>query len=851
MTLTLTHLASSLIAAHGLSFEPPFDNPVLVFTTVLLLILFVPIIARKARLPDVIGLLLAGILVGPFGLGLLERPGAIELLGKVGLIYIMFTAGLEIDLNGFIKHRNRSLVFGGFTFVLPMASGFLLGMFVFPDLFPPGWVLFGSLLLASTIASHTLLSYPDISKLGLSQNSAVTTALGGTIITDTLALLVLAIVAAMKQGDPDMLFWARLLGGMVVFTAFVLVIIPRISRWFFRVLEGDGPSQYLFALTTVFFVSTLAMVAGMEDIIGAFFAGLAINRLIPHRSTLMDRIDFVGSALFIPIFLLSVGMLVDPKALIDPYILAIAGGLLVVLFLAKFAAAWATARIFKYSFDEGMIIFSLSIAQAAATLAAVFVGMQIEIFDERMLNASVAVILVSCIVSPLVANRYGRKVALLEEETNAGGDELPQRLLIPLANPNTTHALMSVAIMMHDPKSREPLYPLTVAIDGDNVEERVAIGEKNLDQAIQAASAANVPVKPITKVELNVADGIKRAVVENRIRSLLIGWNGQISTKDRIFGSILDRLIEQLDETIFVYRHVRPTIDHSRIVVAIPPFATRQAGFREAIHEIRTLADQVGGKLHVITPRDNKHALSEAFKSFKPAISAQWTELTNWESVMPELQRSVQPSDLVILMAARPGSIAYSADLDRMPRQLAQRFEENSFLVVYPRNRVQASYESTVISTQTLIRRLVLRGGETLVMSDDCAVEEKAIARLVGMVPGAVNREKIAGEIAERARTNSIRITSGTVFLDLQSEELSISSLIIGNTEEGGDGTIFKTLDEPVNQVWMLVTGQDVTPEQHEELTARISQALRNATPEQLRAITSRDALYQFLDHNA
>lgn len=848
MVGTITLFSASLLAAGPLSFAPPFTNPVLVFATVLLLILFVPMLAKKVRLPEVIGLLFAGIAVGPYGLGFLEREGAIELLGKVGLIYIMFTAGLEIDLNGFLKHRNRSLVFGGFTFVLPMCTGFILGMYIFPELFPPDYVLLGALLLASTISSHTLLSYPDISRLGIAQNSAVTTALGGTIITDSLALLVLAIIAALKQGDPSMMFWIQLLGGMVLFTAFVLVVIPRISRWFFKVLEGDGPRQYLFALAVVFFCSTLAMVAGMEDIIGAFFAGLAINRLIPHRSTLMDRIEFVGSALFIPMFLLSVGMLVKPEALVNLEVLKVAVGLLAALFVAKFAAAWATQKIFKYSFAEGMVIFSLTIAQAAATLAAVFVGMEIGIFDERTLNASIAVILVSCIISPIIAKKYGKEVAIAEEDAESTSDQLPQRLLIPLANPATTEALMSVAIMMHDPKSGEPLYPLNVAIDGDDVEDRVAVGEKNLEKATTAALSANLAVKPITKVELNVADGIKRAVVENRIRSLLIGWNGQHTAKDRIFGSILDRLIESLDETIFVYRHVRPTIEHQRVIVAIPPFATRQAGFREAMNDIRNIADQIGGKLHVVAPKDNKSSLTNVFKEFKPAITPVWSELTGWEALMAELHRSVQPTDLVILMAARPGSVAYSSDLDRLPRQLAQRFESNSFIVAYPRNRREAETEVTQQSIKQVLRRVTLRGTDPVVLEDEHSVSSKAISRLVELVPGAIDREKVTKTLCERSKTTAIRIAAGTVFLETHDPNVSISSLCIGQFAPDESGALFDTLDEPIRRIWVLISGEDVSESEHEELTSHIVQALRTATPDELNAINTRFKLYEFLE---
>lgn len=840
---TATLLAST--ASLSELFALPFADSVLVFATLMLVLFVIPLICRPLRIPEMIGLIAAGIAIGPLALNILPREGAVELMGKVGLLYIMFTAGLEIDLNGFLKYRNRSLVFGGLTFVLPMVLGSAAVYFLLRDELPADNIWPATLLLASCFASHTLLSYPIASRLGLSQNPAVTTALGGTIITDTLALLVLAVIAATSQGDVTPAFWFKLLGSMVAYTAFVLLIVPRISRWFFRNLESDGPMQYVYVLTIVFLCAVLAMVAGMEDIIGAFFAGLAINRLIPHRSSLMSRIDFVGNAIFIPIFLISVGMVVNPRTLVeDANVWAVAAVIVGAVVVTKFLAAFATKAVFGYSKDEGFVMFGLTVSQAAATLAAVFVGMEIGLFNEAILNGVIILILVSCVISPLVTERFGRNVARKAEEESATHGDAPQRLLIPLANPATTESLMNIAVLLHDPKSAEPLYPLTVAMDGDGVAERVAQGEKNLDRAVALAASANRPVAPVTRVDLNVADGILRALLELRIRTVLIGWNGQVSPEQRIFGSILDRLLDGSDQTLFVYRHARPTIEHKRVVLAIPPFATRQAGFATAMSEISTLCQQLGVQLHVMTPRDGKQGVQKQFSRAKPSISAQWMDLTTWDWLLAELQQNVQPEDLVVLMAARKGSIAWGPELDKLPRQLAQRFASNSFMIVYPQTETKRDSVAIEPNRRHALRRLIQNGGRPIdlhVYDDASAIEE-----ITQRLPMSITGTNVEELLQRSASSSSIRIAPGTVLIDVHDPNISLSSLIVAKSPE--EAITFRNLAEPVHNIFVLLTGSDMNEQTHMQQLTTLSMKLREAKVSDIAAATSIEDVIRLLD---
>ena len=360
-----------ILLSGAIDFTLPLKNPVLLFSLILFIILFAPILLNKLRIPHLIGLIIAGAIIGPNGLNLMERDMSIILFGTVGLLYIMFLAGLEIDLADFKKNSGKSLIFGLLTFLIPMGLGMAAGIYLLDFSLPT------SILLASMFASHTLIAYPIVSKLGVAKNRAVNVTVGGTMITDTLALLVLAVIAGMQTGEINQEFWIRLGVSVVVFGLIVMLLFPIIGRWFFKRFD-DNISQYIFVLGMVFLGAFLAELAGIEHIIGAFLAGLALNRLIPHTSPLMNRIEFVGNALFIPFFLIGVGMLIDYTAFIKDFeTIKVAGVMTVIAIIAKYIPAFITQKIFGYSADERRLIFGLSNAQAAATLAAVLVGFNI------------------------------------------------------------------------------------------------------------------------------------------------------------------------------------------------------------------------------------------------------------------------------------------------------------------------------------------------------------------------------------------------------------------------------------------------------------------------------------------
>src|SRR5690554_1420512 len=350
-------------------FELPLQNPVLVFSLVLFIILLSPILLRRLNIPGIIGLIISGVIIGPHGFNILENNAAVDLFSTIGLLYIMFIAGLELDLNEFKSNRNKSLLFGFFTFTIPLTLGYPVCRYLL------GYDFNASFLTASMFATHTLVAYPIVSKMGVSKNQAVAITVGGTILTDTAVLIILAVIMGNAEGSLGSEFWIKLGVSLTIFSLIMFLIIPRVAAWFFKKLKEEKHSHYIFVLSVIFFSAFLAEVAGVEAIIGAFMAGLALNKLIPPNSALMNRIEFLGNSLFIPFFLISVGMLVNVKVIFGGTgAWIVAGTLTVVAIAGKWIAAWLTQVTFKYTKAQRQVIFGLSGAHAAATLAVVLVG---------------------------------------------------------------------------------------------------------------------------------------------------------------------------------------------------------------------------------------------------------------------------------------------------------------------------------------------------------------------------------------------------------------------------------------------------------------------------------------------
>jgi Kef-type K+ transport system membrane component KefB len=680
------------------SLDLPLENPVLIFALVLFIILFGPLVLNRLRIPPIIGLLIAGALIGPHGFNLLLRDASIVLFGTVGLLYIMFLAGLEIDLQEFRKNKHRSLVFGLLTFLVPMAVGTAAGLWLLD------FRVESSVLLASMFASHTLLAYPIASRFGITRNSAVTATVGGTIITDTLALLVLAVIVGMVKGEINQAFWTRLGISLAVFTALVLGGFPLIARWFFK-KEDDSISQFTFVLGAVFLAAFLAELAGMEPIIGAFAAGLALNRLIPRTSPLMNRIDFVGNALFIPFFLIGVGMLVDFEVFVKGFeTVKVALVMTAVATLCKLAAAWISKLAFRFSRDEFLVMFGLSNAQAAATLAAVMVGYrtvletlpdgtEVRLLNEAVLNGTIIMILVTCTISSFTTARAAGRLALVEA-AKLGAEQPPEgrRVLLSFAGVENVEPLVELAVTFKPRKSRERLFGLHV-IDEQTTPEVRARGRKLLEQAVKLAAASDNELEPITRHDMNVASGLVFTVREYGISDVVLGVTREHPESGELFGSLTATVLERTNKAVFVYAPLQPLGTIKRVVVAAPHRAEFEAGFVRWFDRVRALVRQAGVRLAFHAPKATLSVLAKLCEG-AGLHEVALRELDDWDDFLV-LSRELGADDLLVVVSARPGSLSYDTLFAKLPRQLHRHFSANGFLVIYPEQLGEDSSDKT------------------------------------------------------------------------------------------------------------------------------------------------------------
>ncbi|MBR5183784.1 MAG: cation:proton antiporter, partial [Bacteroidales bacterium] len=567
----------------NLNISLPITDPTWIFFLVLTIILFAPMILERLHIPHIIGMILAGVAIGEYGFNILERDSSFELFGEVGLYYIMFLAGLEMDMEDFKQNKSKGIIFG----VLSFAIRFGIGMWSCMKLL--GFGVTTSILMGCMYASHTLISYPIISRYGLSKLRCVNITIGGTVIVDTLALIGLAIISGMYKGDTGGMFWVMMGIKVTLLTAFIIFVFPMIARKFFC-NYSDSIMQFVFVMAMVFLGAGLMQFVGMEGILGAFLTGLVLNRLIPHVSPLMNRLEFVGNAIFIPYFLIGVGMIIDVNALFTGgSALKVAGIMTAVAVGSKWIGAFITQKLFKMERNERNMIFGLSSASAAATLAAVLVGHQIimengeRLINDDVLNGTVVMILFTCIISSLATERSARKFALEEKlQFSSNGkesEELPEQILIPVANPETTENLVNLALMIRDTKLNRPLVALSVITDSNNIQERKQAGEKNLEKAAKIASATDVKVTQVSRYDLNIASGIVHAAEEYNATNLVIGLHWKANIIDSFFGNLTESLLKGTSREVMVARYMIPPTTMSKIHVAVPPRAEYETGF--------------------------------------------------------------------------------------------------------------------------------------------------------------------------------------------------------------------------------------------------------------------------------
>ena len=664
----------------------PITDPTLIFFVVLCIILFAPIIMSRLRIPHIIGMVLAGIVVGRYGLNILERDSSFELFGKVGLLYIMFLAGLEMNLTNIRKRRRQFLVFGLLTFTIPFCMAYAVGIILL------GYSEMKSLLLACIFASNTLIAYPIVCKFGLQKHPSVALSVGSSMIALTLSLLILAAIVGSASGDAGITFWVVFIMKVILFCAALSIAIPKMTRWFFNHYD-DAVMLYIYTMSVLFLSAAVSEMCGLEGIFGAFMAGLTLNRYIPSVSPLMNRIEFIGNALFIPYFLIGVGMLIDIRVLFHGYdTLWVVVCMVVFATLGKAVAAYASCFIFKAPLLSGHMMFGLTEAHAAGGIAMTMVGMQMMlpdgtyVFDANVLNGVVMMILFTCIISSIVVDNSAQAI-LLKEKLNpaepvvASADD--EKILLPLQHDEDADSLVNLAIMMRNKLLNRGLIGLNVVYDDVNSNRNRKEGRTILERAEETAISADVRMQTQSRLSTNIANGIKHAFKEFDASEIVMGLHRKTSPNDSFWGVYTQGLITEINRQIMICRITKPLNTLRRIHVAVPSRVEFEPGFYRWIEHLSRLASNIGCRIIFHGRQKTNGLVEEYIRSRHPEVRVEFEELAHWKE-MTSLAEDVHDDHLLVVITARPGTVSYKPAFERLPIELGESFPTCSLIILYP-----------------------------------------------------------------------------------------------------------------------------------------------------------------------
>lgn len=667
----------------------PITNPTWIFLVVLVIILFAPLIFNRIRVPHLVGMILAGVLVGEHGFNILARDSSFELFGKVGLYYIMFLASLEMDLEGLKKNRTRGIVFGLLTFLIPLILGYGVGYWVLDFRWD------ASLLLSCIFASHTLVAYPIVGRYGLSRHDCVIIAIAGTMIALLLALFTLAGISASAEGDVSARFWIGFVLKCAVYCFFIFFFYPRFTRSFFK-KYSDNVTQFTFVLVLLIWSAAMSELAGLEGLFGAFLAGLVLNRYIPRVSPLMNRIEFVGNALFIPYFLISVGMLINVRSLFDhKEALFVVLVMVVTATVTKWLGAWATQIALHMKRAERSMLFGLSNAHAAGALAMIMVGTQLEIapgvylINDDVLNGVVLMILVSCIISSLVTDRAAREIALSESLAPNNSKDDNEKIMVALNNPESVEVLIDTAVMMSNPKKKKELIALQVCLDNEHAEQQKKQGKLNLERAAKAAAAADVQLSTYNRVGVNVVGSIMHSMKEFEASELLLGLHHKRKMSDSYLGTVASELLARTNRQVIIVNYLMPVNVVHRIIVAVPEKAELEAGFYQWVERISRMGEQLGCRIDFHAHTNTIRLLQSYIRDNHPSTRTSYAALDDWNDLLIVTQH-LSYDHLFVLVSARRGSISWQPAFDNLPTQLMRHFSNNSLMIIYPEQFGQA-----------------------------------------------------------------------------------------------------------------------------------------------------------------
>ena len=664
----------------------PITDPTLVFFVVLMIILFAPIVMSKLRIPHIIGMVLAGVAIGQYGFHILERDNSFELFGRVGLYYIMFLAGLEMDMEGVKKHSQQFVLFGLLTCFVPLILTYVMAITVLD------YSSSASFLLGCIMASNTLIAYPIIGRYGLQQHPSVSLSVGSSMISLFMALVMLAALSGSYDGGNHWYYWPLFILKFAAFCIGSIILIPKLARYFLR-RYSDAVMQYIFVLGIMFLSAALTSSIGIEGIFGAFFSGLILSRYIPRVSPLMNRIEFIGNALFIPYFLIGVGMLINVRTIFSG--IDMVWTVFLIVFFGTFGkalAAYFSSLLFRLSKADGNMMFGLTSAHAAGAIAMVLVGMRLEVapgvylMDDIMLNGVVMMILFTCVISTLMTEHASQQI-IIQEKTHLRNDisigEDDERMLVCVKYPEIAPQLLTLATTIRNQRLNRELVALNVVYDGIHSNTSREQGLRLLEQLQKQASASEVRMQTQVRLATNIANGIKHAFREFACSEIIMGMHVHTDINPRFWGEFIQSLYNGLNRQIILTRFVQPMNTLRRIQVAVPSRAEFEPGFHRWLERLSRLAGQLDCRIQFHGRQESLTLIAEYINNRHPNVRAEYTQMNHWNE-LPQLAAGISEDHLFVVVTARKGTISYKNALERLPDELQKHFSGKNLMIIFP-----------------------------------------------------------------------------------------------------------------------------------------------------------------------
>ncbi len=661
-----------------LSLNIPFTEPIVIISLILLILLIGPVFFERIRIPSIVGLLLSGAIIGPHGFNLLTPDMEFSVLSTMGLMYLMFLAGLEIDLIDFIENKKKSIVIGLLSFFIPFITGFVVSFYLL------GYGIAGSWLIGAMLSSHTLISYPLLGRLGIVNKSIVTIVVGATIIADILALISMELITKFTTngiGIDNVLLLAL---HFALFFFVVLLVIPKLSRAFLSLYQGELGIQYIFVLTMLFLSGTVAHLLDIEPILGAFFAGLVLNRQIINKSPLYKRTEFIGNNLFIPFFLISIGMQANFNLYIDkPGEITFLLIVLATAFASKYLAAIISKLAFKTSYAETNLLFGLSTSRAASAIAIILIGLNLGLVSDSVLNNTVILILVTSITSSYITQRSGKKLLISENDTTSRKKKREQKLLVPVANPANMENLLDFATLIKEDEDGLPIYPLSVFTNRQKVREQIDEKQKEIVRVIDSMQS-DVLFETNTRIDSNVTNGIIRAAEEIVASGIILGWNDKHTPLHILFGNVLNNLLAKTQRMLVVLKTPSTFREIKKITLFCNENAHYEPGFSLWLDSVLNFAKNLQLKITVNCPSE---ITQEAIRNYLEKNKAlKYIEAQN-KKVKPYKQtkdNKSTPSELFIFVSSRRKTVSYSRQFEHSMNNSITRFKRNNIIIIYP-----------------------------------------------------------------------------------------------------------------------------------------------------------------------